>query len=112
MDSGMFEKRYIDPLDLNYLKSFQRGIDEMHGKEAIVTKVAENIAVLEQVAVAMFQLISHQVHGTDLNIKVNPYNMSLNEAYSEADHIDFIDGSEAVKTDVEKMWFYQKELVV
>ncbi len=112
MDNGMFEKKYIDPLDLNYLKSFQRGIDEMHGKDAIVTKVAENIVVLEQVAVAMFQLISHQVHGTDLNINVNPYNMSLNKPYNEAEHIDFISGSEAVKNDVEKMWFYQKELVV
>ena len=54
-EKAIFENRYIDPLDLNYLKSFQRGIDEMHGTGTIVNKVAENMVVLEKVAAELFR---------------------------------------------------------
>ncbi len=110
-EKQLFENKYIDPLDLNYLKGFQRGIDEVHNKEGIVNKVAENIVVLEQVAAEMFRLISHQVHGTDLDIAVNPYIMCLNKPYNASEHIDFISSSEGVKNDVAKMWFYEMEMV-
>lgn len=105
-EKQIFENKYIDPLDLNYLKSFQRGIDTVHGKDSIVNKVAENMIVLEQVAAEMFRLISHEVHGTDLNISVNPYAMTLNKPYNETDHVDFVKISDEVKEDVSKMWFY------
>lgn len=110
-EKQLFKNKYIDPLDLTYLKGFQRGIDEMHNKESIINKVAENMVVLEQVAAEMFRLISHQVHGTDLNITVNPYVMTLNKPYDAAEHVDFINSSEDVKHDVAKMWFYEMELV-
>ena len=105
-EKAIFENRYIDPLDLNYLKSFQRGIDEMHGTATIVNKVAENMIVLEQVAAELYRLISHQVNGTPLDIKVDPYFIDLKKAYNAADHSNGLDVDEAIKTDVAKMWFY------
>ncbi len=76
-EKAIFENRYIDPLDLNYLKSFQRGIDEMHGADTIVNKVAENMVVLEKVAAELFRLISHQVNQTPLDIIVDTYSIVL-----------------------------------
>ena len=105
-ENGIFSNKYIDPLDLDYLKSFQRGIDEQHTKETIVVKVADNIKVLEQVAVSMFQFISHQVNKTPSDIKVNPYNMSLSNPMVEPILENCINTTEATKKDVAKMWFY------
>jgi hypothetical protein len=108
-EKAIFENRYIDPLDLDYLKDFQRGIDAMHGSENIVAKVAENMAVLEHVAASVFRLVSHQVNGTPLTIKVDPYKISLKTPYNESEHADGLLPDEAITTDVEKMWFYKKE---
>jgi hypothetical protein len=98
-------------LDLNYLKSFQRGIDEMHGTGTIVNKVAENMVVLEKVAAELFRLISHQVNNTPLDIIVDPYLITLKTPYNASEHVNGLPVDEAIKMDVLKMWFY-KDLVM
>lgn len=105
-EKAIFENRYIDPLDLNYLKSFQRGIDEIHGKDAIVSKVAENMIVLEKVAAEMFRLISHQVNNTPEDIIVNPYKINLKALYNASEHENGLMIDDEIKADVSKMWFY------
>lgn len=104
-ETTIFENRYIDPLDLNYLKSFQRGIDEIHAPDAIVPKVAENIVVLEKVAAELFRLISHQVNKTPLNILVDPYLITLKVPYNMAEHSKGFPVDEAIKMDVAKCGF-------
>jgi len=93
-------------LDLDYLKSFQRGIDEMHDPGIIVNKVAENMVVLEKVAAEMFRLISHQVNNTPLDIIVDPYLISLKTPYNASEHTNGLSVDETIKMDVVKMWFY------
>ena len=111
-EKAIFENRYIDPLDLNYLKSFQRGIDTMHGADTIVSKVAENMVILEHVAASVFRLVSNQVNGTPLDIKVDPYKITLKTPYNEAEHANGLLPDDAITMDVEKMWFYKKEELV
>lgn len=106
-EHATFENRYIDPLDLNYLKAFQTGIDEVHGTASVVNKVAENMVVLEKVAAELYRLISHQVNGTSLNIKVDPFKIDVKKPYNAADHANGLLVDEAIKMDVAKMWFYE-----
>ncbi len=106
----IFENKYIDPLDLNYLKDFQRGIDHLHANaDQIIAKVADNMTLLEQVAASMFRLVSNQVHGTSLSLKTDPYKMSLKELYHEADHVNSVEPDANIIQDVAKMWFYNSE---
>ena len=107
----IFNNRYIDPLDLNYLKKFQRGIDAVHGTSTIVSVVAENMIVLEKVAAEVFRLVSHQVNGTALDIKVDPYLMDLKVPYVAADHVNGYDVDADIQADVAKTWFYTEEMV-
>lgn len=109
-EKQIFNQRYIDPLDLDYLKGFQRGIDTMHGKDKIVNKVAENMGLLEKVAAEMFRFISNQVHNTPTDIKVNPYNINLKNKYVADHHHDGLDTDSVIKDDVAKMWFYKNEI--
>lgn len=109
-ETKLFTQRYIDPLDLDYLKGFQRGIDTMHSKDTIVNKVAENMEVLEKVAAEMFRFISNQVHNTSSEIKVNPYNINLKEKYVSEHHEDGLETDSVIKSDVAKMWFYEQEM--
>ncbi len=111
-EKTIFENRYIDPLDLNYLKGFQRGIDTMHEKDVLVNKVAENMVVLEKVAAELFRLISHQVHQTPLDIKVNPYIMDLKIPYNSSEHEQGLMVDEDIRMDVAKMWFYENTAVL
>jgi hypothetical protein len=106
-EKAIFENRYIDPLDLNYLKTFQTGIDEVHGTASVVNKVAENMVVLENVAAELYRLISHQVNGTPLDIKVDPFVMDLKKPYDATEHNNGFGVDEAIKMDVAKMWFYK-----
>ena len=110
-EDKIFNNRYIDPLDLNYLKKFQRGIDAVHGTNTIVSVVAENMIVLEKVASEVFRLVSHQVYGTALDIKVDPYMMDLKVPYVAADHVNGYDVDADIQADVAKTWFYKEEMI-
>lgn len=104
-EHGVYSHKYIDPLDLDYLKKFQQGIDTLHTASEIVTKVADNMVLLEKVAAEMFRLISHKVNDTSLTLQVDPYKMNLNEAYDSVVHQNGIEVDEAIQNDVKKMWF-------
>lgn len=109
-ENAIYSDRYIDPLDLNYLKSFQQGLETKHEPKELIEKVGENIAILEKVAAEMFRMISSQVKGTSENINVNPYTISLTEVVdTESTKALVVD--ENIKEQVSKMWFYKKELI-
>ena len=109
-DTEIFSNRYIDPYDLKYMRDFQLGIDVQYEPDALLEKVAENMKIMEQVAAAIFRLVSTQVKGTPPNMKVDPYKIKLNaelETPVEIESDDNID-PEIVK-DVDIMWFYRKK---
>jgi hypothetical protein len=68
--------------------------------------------VLEAVAAEMFRLVSNQVNHTPLDIKVDPYQINLKEAYDGLAHLNGIEVNADIKIDVVKMWFSEAEVVV
>lgn len=107
-ETEMFSNRYIDPFDLNFMREFQYGIEIQHTKEELLKKIAVNISMIEQIAVAIFQLISAQVKGTSPYIKVNPYTISLTEEVDTTSE-KAISPNENIVNDVNVMWFYKKK---
>lgn len=104
-DTETFSDRYIDPFYLDFLKDFHEGIDDRYTSSEIIVKVQENVTVLENVAAEIFRLMSKRVHGTSMNIKVNPYKMSLKEAENDMEHE--VNIPEEIRKDVAVMWFYE-----
>jgi flavin-dependent dehydrogenase len=109
-DKEIFSNRYIDPYDLKYMRNFQLDIDSKYEPPQLVQKIAQNMKILEQVASAIFRLVSSQVKGTPRNMKVDPYKISLNAVVSESlieiESDDNIDPD--ISKDVDLMWFYKK----
>ena len=103
-DTETFTNRYIDPFDLEFLRTFHKGLDIQHPTKELIKKVEDNVVLLEQIATTIFRLMSKKVNNTPLNIEVNPYQMSLKNASSTIVENDKIEAS--IVKDVEKMWFY------
>ena len=91
----------------NHMPTGEPQVNEMHGTDTVVNKVAENIVVLEKVAAELFRLISNQVNGTPLDIIVDPYIMNLKTPYDRLAHANGFASDAAIKKDVFKMWFYK-----
>lgn len=110
-DTEIFSNRYIDPYDLMYMREFQLGIDIKYEPDALLEKIAANMKILEQVASAIFRLVSTQVKGTPPNMKVDPYKINLNadplEMTVEIESTNNIDPE--ISKDVDIMWFYMKK---
>ncbi len=109
-ENKIFNNRYIDPVDLVYLKQFQQDLETQYDTKSLLQKVADNMAILEQVAAEMFRLISAEVKGTAKYMKVNPYTVSLSQEVDTTSEMA-LSVNEFIKKDVEKMWFYKKGLV-
>jgi flavin-dependent dehydrogenase len=109
-EQAVFENKYIDPLDLNYLRSFQQGIEMQYNKEELFAKLKTNISILEKIAAEMFRRISNQAKGTDLNMAVNPYTISLSKEVEQSGSSALLP-DDAIRNDIATMWFYDKEIV-
>jgi flavin-dependent dehydrogenase len=107
-EKEIFSNRYIDPFDLKFMREFQYGIEVQHTKEDLLKQIAKNISMIEQIAVAIFQLVSAQVKGTPLDMKVNPYTISLTEEVDTTSD-KAISPSDNIIEDVNVMWFYKKK---
>ena len=109
-DTEEFSNRYIDPLDLDYLRKFQQGIETPLDAKALLEQIAVNMGILEQVAAEMFRQISHKVKGTPLSMKVNPYTINLDaNAAIDTESIAALPPDTAIGMDVAKMWFYKNK---
>ncbi|MBL7882665.1 MAG: hypothetical protein JNL69_01245, partial [Bacteroidia bacterium] len=108
-ENKIFEKKYIDPLDLNYLKKFQQGIEMQHSTKDLLETIKSNVKMLEHVAAEVFRLVSHEIKNTPLDMKVNPYTITLNGTVDSTSE-NALERNEAIAMDVEKMWFYKKEM--
>lgn len=110
-EDTIFENRYIDPYDLQYMRDFQLGLDVQYEPEALLKKIADNMQTLEQVACAIYRMVSHHLKGTPANMKVDPYKFTLNEVLSDADiELEAAENIDpAIEKDVRLMWFYPQE---
>lgn len=108
-EKATFTNRYIDPLDMDYLRAFQKGIDEKHGTANVIAKVAENMVVLEKVAAELYRHISAELYNTPYDIKVDPYKIDVTKPYDAEEHADGRLPDPVITQDVEKMWFYTRK---
>ncbi|MGZ4048775.1 MAG: NAD(P)/FAD-dependent oxidoreductase, partial [Bacteroidia bacterium] len=106
-ENKIFSDRYIDPFDLSYMRAFQVGIEVQHGTKKLLEQIHINMNVLENVAAEIFRLVSHQVKGTSLDMKINPYTISLTKTVDSTSDAA-ISSNPVIKEDVATMWFYEK----
>ena len=113
-ENKIFSDRYIDPFDLAFLRKFQQDIEVQHEPKELVEQIAKKMNMLEQVAVAIFRLVSAEVNGTSADIKVNPYTINLgkteNSMILDTQSADAISPDPAISKDVDVMWFYPKRV--
>ena len=60
--------------------------------------------VLEAVATEVFRLMSNKIYGTSMEMKVDPYTMSLESCPKVAE--EGVLASQKIKDQVHVMWFY------
>jgi len=107
-DTEIFSNHYVDPYDAVYLRQFQQGIETQHETKKLIEQVAKNMEILEKVAAAVFRLVSAQVKGTPLDMKVDPYSISLSNDNRDK-HANGISPDPVIAKDVDVMWFYKKK---
>ncbi len=115
-ENEIFSNRYIDPFDLAFLRKFQEEIEIQREPEEMILQIEKNMNILEQLAVAIFRLVSTEVNGTAPDLKVNPYTINLgkNENAVLLDTISeyAIEPGSSISKDVDLMWFYPKHSLV
>jgi signal transduction histidine kinase len=115
-ENKTFSNRYIDPFDLKVLRKFQEDIEVQHEPAELINQIAQNMNMLEQLAVAIFRLVSEQVNGTSPHIKVNPYTINLGKKEGavmlDTESENAIIPGEAIMKDVDVMWFYPRTEMV
>jgi len=111
-ETQIFSNRYIDPFDLAILRKFQTEIEVQRGHREIVGQIEKNLRILEELAVAIFRLVSAEVNGTDPEMKVNPYTINLGKTENamelDTSSADAIAPDPSISKDVDVMWFYPK----
>jgi hypothetical protein len=71
-------------------------------------KVASNLEILEQIAAEIFRLVSAQVYDTPYDMKVDPYNMTIDEGKDEllkkSTSPTALSVVESIRVDIARMW--------
>ena len=109
-DTEIFERKFVDPIDLSYMLDFQTNITKQHG-DKLLDKVGENIAILEKVAAEIFRRVSNHGKGTSLDMAVNPYTMSLENPLPDSNEALNIPRDEKIIKDVDVLWFYGERVM-
>ena len=106
-DNADLKDRYTDPFDLDFLKQFQEDIVEMEfDRETLIKKFEDNMLILEKVAAETFRLVSNQVHGTSMEIAVDPYTMSLTGEKKESPNSKGVIRDRHIADEMRHMWLY------
>ena len=78
-ETETFTDTYIDLFDSAFIRIFHKGIDERFDSKGLIEKIKDNVAILEDIASAIYRLMSNKAYDTSMDLKVNPYQMSLIE---------------------------------
>jgi flavin-dependent dehydrogenase len=106
-DTADHSDRYLDPFQLDYLRGFQEDIvEKQYNKEELAAKLFANLETIEKVATEMFRLFSNLAHGTDMDIMVDPYTMSLTGEKRESKNSKLLGRDAYLAGELSKMWMY------
>lgn len=108
-DNADFTERYIDPFDVAYLREFHKGIETQYEKKDLLDKLGENMLTLEKIAAEIFRLANNQVHGTALDLEIDPYTFSLDASKKlSSENSKTMAPDVDIAADLANMWFYEK----
>jgi hypothetical protein len=106
-DTADITERYTDPFDLDFLKQFQEDIVEREfDRDELLLKFEENMLILEHIAAEMFRLVSNKIHGTSMEIAVDPYTMSLTGERRESKNSSIVIRDAHIADEMKAMWLY------
>ena len=106
-DTADHTDKYADPFDLPYLRKFQEDIvEKQYPKDELAAKLFENLEKLEKVAAEIFRLVSNQVHGTRMDIAVDPYTMSITGEKRESVNSKLLERDADIANQMKPMWLY------
>ena len=105
---------YIDVFNIKFLYQMHMQLDAQHEKKALVGVIEGNLLVLEKIVAEIFRRISTRILGTDPDMKVNPYKISLNEGNELPAHESNCPGAipvdNLIRDDISKIWFVNKSI--
>lgn len=94
--------------DLNCLRKFQTDLGVTYKRDELMYKIESNLKILEQIAAEIFRLVSAQVYKTPHDMKVDPYEMAINDGKEEilikSWRENAISVDDSIKIDIAKMW--------
>ena len=100
--------QHLNTFELNCLYQFHVELAEKYDPENLMHKIESNLEILEQISAETFRLVSAQIKGTPLDMKVDPYNMTLDDTRDELLEKSKGPGAigvvEPIKDDLAKVW--------
>ena len=106
-DTAELAERYTDPFDLDFLKKFQEDIVEKEfDRDELNAKFEENMLILEHIAAEMFRLVSNKAHGTNMDIPVDPYTMSLKGESKTSPNSKLVERDDHIANEMKHLWLY------
>ncbi len=107
-DTADLTDRYIDVFDLDFLKNMQEDIVEKQIKpDELLIKLVDNLELLEHIAAETFRLFSNKVHGSLMDIPVDPYTMALDPNKTvKSKNSKVIRSNNYITEEMKNMWLY------
>ncbi len=110
-DGEVHSNRYFDLMSVDFLKKIYEGIQTKLEPMEFVDQYKTNFATLEKLAAEIIRRVSGLTNKTPLNMKVDPYTMSLapDETGSLENADSFVSTDETISRDIDKVWFRNLE---
>ena len=99
---------YGNLFEMAFLRQLHGELTEKHKESDLMKKIEANLSLLEQVAAEIFRKVSYEINGTPPDMKVNPYEMSLDDdkdlLLTQAKDQNALEINEQIRSDLYKMW--------
>jgi flavin-dependent dehydrogenase len=99
--------------DLDCLRKFQTELGILYKQDELIDKIKSNLIILEQISAEIFRLVSAQINNTPHDLKVDPYNMAIEDGKDEllkkSKSVNALNVVESIQTDLAKMWLIKSK---
>jgi flavin-dependent dehydrogenase len=100
--------RQLNVFDLVCLHRLQSELGRHYTRTDLVLKMETNLQLLERIVAEIFRKVSNLVHGTPVDVKVDPYRIQLDKPLELVDFqvsASALPVDIAIRADIDKMWF-------
>lgn len=98
----------LNVFDLSSLHKFHCELGQQYKPGELMPKIESNLKILEHIAAEIFRLVSSEIRDTPYDMKVDPYNMSIDDEKDEllkkSKNQNALSVVESIRTDVAGMW--------